>query len=273
MASRFINSIVATEDPPPDGVPNPIHATDGADAAGYSGALVAGVRTYGWAADTVTQALGEAWLDSGWIDYSLRRPLFAGELLNIQVERDGDHWSVSCSAGAEKRIVLDGFAGLGEAAWLDELEPPAPAPAKAQPETLPGYDLDHVPFRQPLNPLTVYVSSDAARAMVSQDLGLKTMRYVNEQDTPSFIHPYFLAARMAPLTRHNFVYGPTIHVRSQIQHRREAQADRDITVRAQIVDAYDRNDHWYQVLDGGVTDERGELALIRHHTIFRPRGT
>jgi len=78
---------------------------------------------------------------------------------------------------------------------------------------------------------------------------------------------------MAPLTRHNFTYGPTIHVRSQIQHCREASSDCEITVGAQIVDAYDRKGHWYQVLDGTVSDHQGELARIRHHTIFRPRGT
>ena len=79
--------------------------------------------------------------------------------------------------------------------------------------------------------------------------------------------------RIAPLTRHNFTYGPTIHVRSQIQHLRESRSDRTITVGARIVDAYDCNDHWYQVLDGVVTDDDGELCRIRHHTIFRPRGT
>ena len=77
---------------------------------------------------------------------------------------------------------------------------------------------------------------------------------------------------MAPLTRHNFTYGPTIHVRSQIQHLAEAKADNEITVGAQIVDAYER-DHWYQVLDGIVSQQQQEIARIRHHTIFRPRGT
>ena len=272
MRNRSVDSLVATEDPPPAGVPNPIHDKDGADAAGYAGALVSGVRTYGWVANTITKALGEGWLDSGWVDYSLRRPLFTGEVLSIVVEQVDDHWSITCSAGEdEPRIVLDGTAGLGDAEWLHKLEPPAPAPMADQPETLPSYNLDHVPLRQPLNPLTVYVSSDAARQLVAQDLGLDTLHYLDEDSVPAFIHPYFLSARMSPLTRHNFVYGPTIHARSQIQHRREARADQDITVGAQIVDAYDRKGHWYQEIDGVVTDHAGDIALIRHHSIFRPR--
>ena len=98
-------------------------------------------------------------------------------------------------------------------------------------------------------------------------------RYAGPARPP--IHPFFLAGRMAPLTRHNFTYGPTIHVRSQIQHLAEPISDQDITVGAVIVDAYERNGHWYQVLDGVITGSRqpGDLTRIRHHTIFKPRGT
>ena len=83
---------------------------------------------------------------------------------------------------------------------------------------------------------------------------------------------------MAPLTRHNFTYGPTIHVRTQIQHRGPARAEQEVVVGARIVEVYDRKDHWYQVLDGLVVGDGGtpgcpELARIRHHSIFRPRGT
>ena len=272
MPSRFIDTLVTSEDPIPDGVPNPIHEAEGADAAGYAGALVSGIRTYGWAANTITKALGKDWLESGWIDYSLRRPLFADEVLNIIVEEQDSHWSLSCIAGEEeKRVVLVGTAGPGNAVWLNEFEPPEPGTMRPQPDSLPTYDLDHVPLRQPLNPLTVHLSSEQSRLLVAKDLGLDTSHYVSEDINPAFVHPYFLSGRMSPLTRHNFVYGPTIHVRSQIQHKGEARADQDITVSAQIVDAYDRKGHWYQVLDGIVTDSEGEVALIRHHNIFRPR--
>ncbi|HIG39289.1 MAG: hypothetical protein ABGY96_04450 [bacterium] len=272
---QFVDTVVATADPPPKGVPNPIHDAAGADAAGYAGALVAGVRTYGWAAATIARALGEQWLDRGWVDYSLKRPLYAGDALRTVVKRDGKTWAVTCRAGNEgdERVVLDGTAGLDEAPWLGDLKPPVSSPGLDALDLLPGYDLEHVPLWQPLRPLAVFVSADAARNMVDEDLGLTTERYLQTKVEPGFVHPYFLAARMAPLTRHNFTYGPTIHVRSQIQHRREARSDHMITVGAQIVDAYDRNDHWYQVLDGIVSDDMGELATIRHHTIFRPRGT
>ncbi|MGF1596502.1 MAG: hypothetical protein ACFCVK_06155 [Acidimicrobiales bacterium] len=278
---------VATADPPPTGIANPIHDDEGADGAGYAGALVAGVRTYGWAAQTIARALGSVWLDTGWVDVSLRRPLFVGDDLSIVVaaasDGDGATWRIEATArtgDGEPRVVLDGTAGLGDAPWLGELDPPPVRPGQDPPTVRPTYDLASVPLGEPLRPLRAYVKADAARRIATDDLGIDDPRYL-DPDQPA-VHPYFLAGRMAPLTRHNFTYGPTIHVRSQIQHRGPALADQAITVGARIVDAYDRNGHWYQVLDGIVTGDGGagaggqrstELARIRHHTIFRPRGT
>ena len=279
MTAPLTDRLTATADPPPTGIANPIHDDEGADGAGYAGALVAGVRTYGWAAQTVVRAAGERWLHDGWVDFTLRRPLFVGEELTISVapagDGGGDRWSIEAvarGAGGE-RVVLDGAAGLGAAEWAGVLAPPAPTDGRDPPAVRPTYDLRSVPLGTPLRPLGVWVKSEAARAMVGDDLGLDDPRYLAAEPAP--IHPYFLAGRMAPLTRHNFTYGPTIHVRSQIQHRGRAVADRRVTVGATIVDAHERNGHWYQVLDGIVTagDDHTELARIRHHTIFRPRGT
>ena len=305
MASPTVDQLIATADPPPTGIVNPIHNADGADGAGYAGALVAGVRTYGWAAQTIARALGDDWLTGGWVDFSLRRPLFEGEQVEITVserpasqdestvserpasqdestvsERPASHDGAQPSCSVEvigrgqggERVVLDGIAGLGHAVWLSELDPPPVAAGQDPPAERPTYDLESIPIGEPLRPLQVHLRAEAATKLATEDLGIDDPRYL-EADPPH-IQPYFLAGRMAPLTRHNFTYGPTIHVRSQIQHQGEARADQDVTVGARIVKAYDRNEHWYQVLDGVVSgSSAGELARIRHHTIFRPRGT
>ncbi|MGI9599487.1 MAG: hypothetical protein ACR2QK_25205 [Acidimicrobiales bacterium] len=282
MSSAIVDRRIATADPPPKGVPNPIHEAEGADGAGYAGALVAGVRTYGWAAETIQRAAGERWIASGWVDFSLRRPLFADEELTIAVisdtpeaGADGPTWRIEAVARGRggDRLVLDGTAGTGTAPWFADLAPPEPTPGQDPPPVRPTYDLDTVPIGRPLRSLSVLVSPGAASRMATDDLEVENGRF-GAGDRPS-IHPYFVAGRMAPLTRHNFTHGPTIHVRSQIQHLAEVLSDQEVTVGATIVDAYDRNGHWYQVLDGVVTgsDQPGELARIRHHTIFRPRGT
>jgi hypothetical protein len=262
------STIVATPDPPPVGVANPIHAADGASRAGYAGALVAGVRTYGWVAEAVIEALGLGWLDDGWADVTLRRPLFAGEEVSITVEPSG-----AVAARVGDRVVLDGTVGLGTAPWAGAIDPPEPALAEDPPAVLPTYGLDDAPIGRALHPLGAYISTGAARRLALDDLGQRGSRVPDDR-----LHPWFLAGRMAPLTRHNFTYGPTIHVRTQIQHCGPARAEQEVVIGARIVEVYERNDHWYQVLDGlvvgsGATPGCPELARIRHHSIFRPRGT
>lgn len=265
--------IVATPDPPPTGIANPIHAEDGAAGAGYRGALVAGVRTYGWVVEATLEAFGPEWLDNGWADITLRRPLFEGETVTVTVEpikqsTGGPTASVAAAVG--DRIVLDGTVGLGQAEWLGDIDSPTPAPAEEPPDVRPTYTIDSVPIGQPFRPLGAYLTTAAAAKLAHEDLG-----QTESNVPPDRIHPWFLAARMAPLTRHNFTYGPTIHARTQIQHRGPAAVDQQVVVGAKIVDAYDRKGHWYQVLDGAVTGWAGgepvELARVRHHTIFRPR--
>lgn len=275
VTEPLVRTVTATPDPPPVGVPNPIHADDGAAGAGYKAALVAGVRTYGWVAEATIETLGTGWLDDGWADITLRRPLYAGETVTITIapattsdvnapaEGPGI-WTVA--ATADDRVVLDGTIGMGSAAWLAEITPPVPAEAAETSGPLPTYTIDSVPLHQPLTPLGAYLTTDAAHRLAHDDLGLATSHV-----PPNRIHPWFLAARMAPLTRHNFTYGPTIHVRTQIQHLGPALADQQVVVNAQIVDAYDRKGHWYQVLDGVICGSGNELARLRHHTIFRPR--
>jgi hypothetical protein len=264
-----IRWVTATADPPPVGIPNPIHDGHGASSAGYVGALVAGVRTYGWVAEAVIEALGPGWLDDGWADVTLRRPVFAGDLVKITVRPSAG----AVSAAVGDRLVLDGAVGCGPASWVDDIDPPDPGPGLDPPPVRPTYTIDSAPVGRPLRPLGAYVSAEAARRLSVDDLGQTISRVPDGR-----LHPWFLAGRIAPLTRHNFTYGPTIHVRTQIQHRGPARAEQETVVGARIVDVYERNDHWYQVLDGLVVGDGGapgcpELARIRHHSIFRPRGT
>jgi hypothetical protein len=222
---------------------------------------------------SVIEVLGAAWLEDGWADVTMRRPVYAGDPLTIVVGGRGSTAARAVEARVGTRVVLDGEVGLGPAPWLDELDPPAAAPACDPPVRRPTYTIESAPVGEALHPLGAYVSAEGARRLRLDDLGQRSSRVPD-----GCLHPWFLAGRMAPLTRHNFTYGPTIHVRTQIQHCSLAHADQEVVVGARLVEVYDRKDHWYQVLDGLVVGGGGdagssELARIRHLSIFRPRGT
>ena len=203
---------------------------------------------------------------------TLRRPLFAGDELTITVERS----AIGARVVARRRLAESCSTGpsasaprRGRASSIRR----RPGPALDPPFVRPTYTVATAPIGEALRPLGAYVSFAAARRLALDDLGQTRSCVPGDR-----LHPWFLAARMAPLTRHNFTYGPTIHVRTQIQHRGPAVVEQEVVVGARIVEVYERNEHWYQVLDGLVVGDGGgpgcpELARIRHHSIFRPRGT
>ena len=59
-SARLVTTKVAIPDPAETTAANPIHGAQGAAAAGYAGALVAGIHTYGWASTAVVGLLGRS---------------------------------------------------------------------------------------------------------------------------------------------------------------------------------------------------------------------
>jgi len=65
-------------------IPNRIHSSEGAKEFGYLGPLVGGVTVYSWTIPSILQALGEEWLDNGWIEFQLGRPTYPKDKLTIR---------------------------------------------------------------------------------------------------------------------------------------------------------------------------------------------
>ena len=124
MAQKVIENTVTAylghEDSPD--ISNPIHSTEVAKAYGFPGALVGGVTVWGWATDTILEAIGEEWLKVGWAEYSFRQPTFPGDQLTIRAteENTANSWSVEM-INEEEVVCVVGKVGLGKANWSSEL--------------------------------------------------------------------------------------------------------------------------------------------------------
>lgn len=68
----------------PEHARNPIHTDEGAQAAGFPRALVAGVTTYAYLTYPVAAAWGVDWLAHGGGEVRFRRPVFDGDLLRCE---------------------------------------------------------------------------------------------------------------------------------------------------------------------------------------------
>ena len=64
---------------------NIIHSTAGAARYGYTGPLVGGTTVYSWSIAALVEALGEAWLNEGWVEFQLRKPVYPDEVITTRV--------------------------------------------------------------------------------------------------------------------------------------------------------------------------------------------
>lgn len=267
-AERRITAFLDGEDSPD--ISNPIHSTEVARQYGFRGPLVGGVTTYGWMAPAIIEALGERWLEDGWADVSFRRPIFPGDELIASVNQTGeDRWEVSMTNQESDRCIV-GFAGLGEAPWLSELASPSRRAAEPKPANVPYLTMEIAPVGQDLRPMAVSLALEDATVYA---------REKQHDESPLWtapggrIHPGWIASKMTPLLHHSYDYAPAIHTRSQIQHLAPAITGQTLVFAATFVDTFERKGHHYGVIDGVMlSEDRRELARLRHTTIYRVAG-
>lgn len=263
-AERRITAFM--EDPDALRPENPIHSTSGGLEYGFRAALVGGVTVYGWAAPAIVEALGESWLERGWVEVAFRRPTYPGDEMTARlVEQEGGAFELTM-ANQDGEACLRGSAGLGDAPFLDGMHKPQRRAAEERPVERLALTLANAPVGQDIRPMAVPISAEDARRFAAEHEADDHPRYRGER---ALLHPGWIAARMSPFLHHSFDYAPAIHAHSHIQHLARAEAGQTVTVAGHLVEVYERNGHHYLVADGLITGEDGtELAQVRHTTIF-----
>lgn len=263
---RHFEAFLDGEDSPD--ISNPIHSTAVAQAFGFKAALVGGVTVWGWCARAILEALGERWLEDGWADAHFRQPVYPGDSLTIRVAGGAQPCAFEV-ANQDGEVCLRGELGLGNAPWLGELSSSAWRTAEPAPSELPELTLESAPAGRELRPMALPYQMEDATTYASEKQRDEAPPWVGPG---ARIHPGWIAARMTPLLKHSFAYGPSIHTRTQVQHLAPALAGQTVTVAGRFIQAYERKGHHVAELDGLLLSETGgELARMRHTTIFRPR--
>ena len=258
-------TFVALTEPAEVAEANPIHGDTVAAQVGYQGALVSGVHTYAWATEAAVAGLGEAWLDRGWADIWLRRPLYEGERITTIVEDDGR----LTTAKDDGTIVLEGTVGLGDAPFLADMNLPSRRAPEPEPAELGYLLLDTAPVGEDFRPMSVPGAESPAwsKTRLNEQPG---SRYLGERPR---LNPGWLASRMTALVRHSYHYGPAIHARTRMAHLAPGYAEGNITVSARLQRVYERKGHHYHESHCVVTDTNGvDVACFIHDGIFRIAG-
>jgi len=264
---------IATMDDPDDPdmfERNRIHTNAGAQEYGFKGAFVGGVTLYAWCIPTIIDALGDEWLDHGWVNIRFRRPTYPGARVRVRVTaRDGSAAHAFEARHDDGEASIVGEVGLGTAPWLGDLSPTPFAPPEPDGGERPFLTLENAPIGQPLR------SYRYGRQTPAPPAAGGALAEIIELETPTgaVIHPTTLARQMISLLMRSYDYGhPAIHVTSHVQNFARIPAGDDVVLCGTFVDAFERKGHHVAVIDADLYSLGGErLARQRHTNIFKVR--
>ena len=261
-----ITAYLDNEDSPD--IANPIHSTAMARAYGFSGPLVGGVTVWGWATDSILDALGEQWLETGWSEYSFRQPVTPGDelLIRLTSEHSANSWSVQMINQEDIACVV-GRVGLGQASWSQEfVRPHSLAPTRDERTKVP-LTLKNAQPGSDWRAMELALTRDLAIEFASEKQRTNNRLFVGESP---IAHPSWIAGWPEQLMRHNYAIPSSMHTKSRVQHLKKVPSGTQVLGNARVIEAYERKAHHLVNFDVLLQDQDGaEIAQLRHWTIFK----
>lgn len=227
----------------PDHADNVIHTDEGARAAGFDRALVAGTTVYAYLTHVPAASWGLAWLGGGGGELRLRRPVFDGDRVDCVVSTpvDGHGDGEAAPSTVTAQVAGDARASL-------ELWSQVQAPAMRQGE--------------PLKPMDLVLGEAEADYGVrcGDDLAL----YLEQ----SITHPVVWLNLANRVFIENLVTGPWIHVRSKIFHEGVAPGGANIHIDSVLVNRFDSRAGERALVDMRIFANGEPVATIEHEAII-----
>ena len=271
--NKVSNNVTAylDNDDSPD-IENPIHSTEVARAYGYDGPLIGGVTVWGWATDTIIQALGNDWITRGWSEYSFRKPVFPGNVITITAESDAEDltkpWNVTMNNQSGDICVI-GKIGLGQTKWENTLTRPVNMSPSEVTEK-PPLTLDRASQETSWTALEVEFNDHIYEEINHKNRLTFNSIFDHRSGMKPIAHPSWIAGWAEALMRHNFVIPSSMHTKSLVKHHSSVPLGTTIVGGAEVIDAYERKGHHYVEFDVLLKDtNEKDIAQIRHRTIFR----
>jgi acyl dehydratase len=219
----------------PEHADNTIHTDAGARAAGFSGALVAGVTTYAYMTHVPATAWGMAWLSAGGADVLFRLPVMDADRVDLVV---GENETVTASVEGAANAV----ARFRESA-----------------EVLPerdGPSLEAIEF-----------VLDASWSDYGFRAGDDCPVYAHH----GIAHPTSWPRIANQFCHEQLVDGSWIHVRSRLAHHGVAPVGSTIRATAVVAERFDSRAGERAVLDVRIDADGSPVASIEHEAIIRLR--
>ena len=219
----------------PDHADNLIHTDEGARAAGFPGALVAGTTIYAYMTHPPAAAWGLDWVGGGGCELHLRRPVFDDDTVDCVVSIDDGDPVVSATVNGDAQSSLRLWKQID-------------APELRDGDSFPAMHLElsdaHIDY--------------ALRC--GDDLSL----YAEHQ----IAHPVTWAQLANHVFIDNLVTGPWIHVRSKIYHEGVAPIGAAVRVESNLLDRFASRAGERALVDMRVFANDQPVATIEHEAII-----
>jgi len=221
----------------PEHARNPIHTDEGARAAGFPRALVAGVTTYAYLAHPLLAAWGDDWLARGGGEVRFRRPVFDHDLVRCTPVTDGEAVVVQAltDESEQPRAVLRGVRDGGPLSAMRAGEPLAVKRVLLADEWGADY---------------------GARA--GDDLALCSELGI--------VHPAVWPALANHLVHTQVARGSWVHTRSIVRHHGTAPAGSTAEVHGVVVRRFDSHGE-RAILDVHIVVDGVVVASLEHEAI------
>ena len=242
---------------------NKVHDPEFARRVGFRGGLVPGVDVFAYLTHPVSERWGLEWLAGGGLEARFVQPVYDGDRISVRVAEEGAGRLRLEATNAEGTVCATGLAerSTGDPPPRAEDWPLAPLPDPRPPAAPEAFRAAPV-----LGSLEVTFDEAAARAQL-EEVRETLPAYAAERT----VHPGQLLRLADQVISANVSLPPWMHVSSRARFFARARLGDPLSVRARLVDLFEKKGHQFVSLDVLVVGPGGPVLRVAPYTaIYRP---
>ena len=222
----------------PEHARNPIHTDEGGNAAGFDGALVAGVTVYAYLTNPISTLWGVDWLQGGSSVVEFKSPVLADELVECVTVLNQASLDVKATVNDEVRAQCTAYMNNPNLIASHELS-----------DQLLDSEEIHL-----INEWENYGQRAGDDHELYSELGV--------------IHPAVWPALANHVVEKNLVHGAWIHTRSKICHHGLVEIGSIATIESRVVKRFETKIGNRAIIDVSVIVAGKKVAGIEHESII-----
>jgi len=221
----------------PEHARNPIHTDEGGKAAGFDGALVAGVTVYAYLTNPILTLWGVDWLREGSSVVEFKSPVLADELVECITVLDDMSLNVNATVSNQIRAQCTAFIGK-------------PVSSNSPDSSIELLETEEIHL---VNEWENYGHRLGDDHEIYSELGV--------------IHPAVWPSLANYVVEKNLVTGAWVHTRSKISHHDLVQIGSVATLESRVINRFETKAGNRAVINVAVTVEGEKVAEVEHEAI------